>query len=134
MNPRIDLNLGDKDHLFGHGTIDKGVQATYTSVLNPSFNALSPQPSYEGQVGEQHTFSPTLSNQFLASMIYYVAVFSNTNQAASEQLVPFTLIFADGSTGNNGTAAWPGGLQYDLAPGAQRDRLHLPGRSELEQG
>lgn len=110
MNPRIDLNLGDKDHLFGHGTIDKGVQASYTSVLNPSFNALSPQPSYEGQVGEQHTFSPTLSNQFLASMIYYVAVFSNTNQAASEQLVPFTLIFADGSTGNNGTAAWPGGL------------------------
>jgi len=109
LNPRIDYNISAKDHLFGHATIDKGVQATYTSVLNPLFNADSPQPSYQGQLAEQHTFSPTLSNQFLFSTIYYVAVFSNTTQAASEKLAPFSLIFASGDMSNNGSAAYPGG-------------------------
>lgn len=110
VNPRVDVNVSAKDHLFAHGTIDKGVQATYTSVLNPLFDALSPQPSYQGQLGETHTFSPSLSNQFLAAMIHYVAVFSNTTQAASEQIVPFSLIFADGAMDNNDSSAYPGGL------------------------
>ena len=58
MTARIDQNLSDKDHLFGHAKIDKGLQATYTNVLNPVFNADSPQPQYEGQLGETHTFLP----------------------------------------------------------------------------
>jgi hypothetical protein len=113
FNPRFDWNITDKDHMFGHGTIDKGVQATYTSVLNPIYNADSSQPSYQGQVGEQHTFSPTLNNQFLATLIYYVAVFSNPNQAASENPalggMPFSLIFVDTPLSNNGSPAYPGG-------------------------
>jgi hypothetical protein len=110
INSRIDQNLGTADHLFGHATVDKGVQATYTSLLNPLFDALSPQPSYDGQLSEQHTFSTAMSNQFLFSTNHYVAVFSNTNEAASEQIVPFSLIFADGNMAANGTGAWPGGL------------------------
>jgi hypothetical protein len=116
VNPRIDWNISDKDHLFGHATIDKGVQATYTNVLNPLYDALSAQPSYQGQLGETHTFSPTLSNQFLFSMIYYVAVFSNANEAASEDPskggMPFSLIFADTLLGNNPGAAYPGGENF----------------------
>ncbi|MFP5204852.1 MAG: carboxypeptidase regulatory-like domain-containing protein [Acidobacteriota bacterium] len=112
INPRFDWNISDKDHLFGHGTVDKGVQATYTSVLNPLFNAASAQPSYQGQLGEQHTFSPTLTNQFLTTMNYYVAVFSNATQAQSEQIVPFSLIFANGPMHSNTNASWPGG--YNL--------------------
>ena len=88
---RIDQNFSSNDHLFGHFTVDKGVQATYTNVLNPLFNALSPQPAYEGQLGEQHIFSPNVSNSFMFSTIYYRAVFTNTNEAASEKLVPFRL-------------------------------------------
>ncbi len=110
FNGRIDQNISDKDHLFGHATIDKGVQATYTNLMNPIFDALSPQPSYDGQLSEQHTFSPSASNQFLFSTNYYRAVFTNTSEAASEKIVPFSLIFADGDLGSNGTAAWPGGL------------------------
>jgi hypothetical protein len=109
-NGRIDQNWGDNDHLFGHVTVDKGVQATYTNVLNPLFNALSPQPAYEGQLAEQHIFSPNVSNSFLLSTIYYRAVFTNTNESASASIVPFSLIFADGDIGSNGTSAWPGGL------------------------
>jgi hypothetical protein len=112
LNGRIDHALTSKDHLFGHVTIDRGVQASYTNVLNSLFDAASSQPSYAGQLGDQHSFSPALTNQFLFSVNHYVAVFSNANQAASEQIVPFSLIFADGDLGNNtpntGTA-WPGG-------------------------
>lgn len=110
FNGRIDHTFSDMDHLFGHTTIDKGTQATFTSLLNPLFDALSPQPAYEGQLGETHVFTPALSNQFMFSTIYYRAVFSNTNQAKSEQIVPFSLIFADGDLANNGPGAWPGGL------------------------
>ena len=110
FNGRIDHTFSERDHLFGHATIDKGVQATYTSLLNPLFDALSPQPSYEGQLGEQHIFSPTISNSFEFSTIYYRAVFTNTNEAASAQQVPFTLIFADQDLAGNGSGAFPGGL------------------------
>ena len=110
MNGRVDQVFSEKDHLFAHFEIDKGLQATFTSVLNPVFNADSPQPQYQGQLNETHTFSPTLTNQFLFATIYYRAIFTNTNLAAATQLAPFSLIFADGDLGNNGTAAWPGGL------------------------
>jgi len=112
ITARIDQNLSDTDHLFGHAKIDKGLQATYTNVLNPVFNADSPQPQYEGQLGETHTFSPNLTNQFLFAAIYYRAIFTNTSLAAATKLVPFSLIFADQDLGNNGASAWPGG--YDL--------------------
>lgn len=108
-NGRIDQNWGDNDHLFGHMTVDKGVQATYTNVLNPLFDALSPQPQYEGQLAEQHTFTPNVSNQFLFSAIYYRAVFTNTNEAASAKVVPFMLVFADGDLSGNPGSAQPGG-------------------------
>jgi hypothetical protein len=65
INARVDHTISDTDHLFGHMTSDNGNQATFTSLLNPLFNALSPQPSWEGQLGEQHIFSPTLTNSFL---------------------------------------------------------------------
>ena len=110
INGRIDQTISDKDHLFGHMTYDDGVQATFTSVLNPLFNAASPQPAWDGQLGEQHIFSPSLSNSFLFATNWYQAIFSNTNEAASEKLSPFSLIFADSDLGNNGTAGWPGGL------------------------
>ncbi len=110
MTGRIDQSFSDKDHLFGHFEVDKGLQATYTNVLNPIFNADSPQPQYQGQLNETHIFSPSLTNQFLFATIYYRAIFTNTNLAASVAQVPFTLIFADGDLGNNPDTAWPGGL------------------------
>jgi hypothetical protein len=109
FNGRIDQSFSEKDHLFGHATVDRGVQATFTSVLNPLYDALSPQPAYEGQLGETHIFSPAVSNQFLFATNWYQAVFSNTNEAASEKIAPFSLIFADGDLGINGSSAWPGG-------------------------
>jgi hypothetical protein len=106
---RIDVNLGANDKLFGHSNVDKGLQATYTDAFNPLFDADSPQPQYQGQLSETHTFSPTLTNQFLFSLIYYRAIFTNTNLGAADALIPFSLNSASlvgGSTafdGNYGT-------------------------------
>jgi hypothetical protein len=112
MTGRVDQVLSDKDHLFAHFNIDKGLQATFTSLLDPVFNADSPQPQYSGQLNETHTFSPTLTNQFLFAAIYYRAIFTNTNLAAATQLVPFSLFFQDQDLGNNGPAGAPGGEDY----------------------
>jgi hypothetical protein len=112
MTGRVDQVFSDKDKLFVHFEIDKGLQASYTSLLDPVFNADSPQPQYSGQLNETHIFSPRLTNQFLFSAVYYRAVFTNTNLADAVKVAPFTLIFADQDLSNNGFQAWPGG--YDL--------------------
>jgi hypothetical protein len=114
---RVDQTLGSKDSLFGHVTVDKGLQATSTSLLNPEFDAFSPQPQYEGQLGETHTFTQNLTNQFLFANIYYRAVFTNTTQAQANAAVPFTLVFLNGSLANDGVAGLVGGADYDWPQG-----------------
>lgn len=89
---RTDFILGSNDHLFVHFKVDKGVQPTETSFLNPIFDAQSPQPSYEGQLGETHTFSPSVTNQFLFAASYYRAIFINTSATKLASSIPFTLI------------------------------------------
>ena len=92
INDRVDFNLGDTDHLYIHSKVDKGVQPTQTSFLDPIFNAESPQPSYEGQLSESHTFSPQMTNQFLFAANYYRAVFTNTNGTKlAASAIPFVL-------------------------------------------
>ena len=93
VNGRIDVNFSEKDHLLIHSKTDHGIQPTATSFLNPIFNASSPQPSYEGQLGETHTFNSYLTNQFLFAASYYRAIFTNTNGVTlGKSAIPFTLI------------------------------------------
>jgi Carboxypeptidase regulatory-like domain len=101
ISGRVDQRLTDKDNLFGHFKVDKGVQPTYTSLLNPLFNAASPQPEYEGQLNETHVFNPQIANQFVFATIYYRAIFTNTNQAAANLIAPFTLEWLDGDLGTS---------------------------------
>jgi hypothetical protein len=109
---RIDQKLGDKDNLFLHATYDTGTQPTYTNLLNPIFDALSPQPQYSGQLNETHVFSPNITNQFVFAEIYYQAIFQNTNAAAANQYAPFGIIFfGSGDLGNNGFNN-PGGEDF----------------------
>jgi Carboxypeptidase regulatory-like domain len=110
---RVDLKLTDKDTAFGHFKWDKGVQAAYTDPINPLFNAFSPQPSFEGTLGETHIINSNISNQFLFGVIWSSSVFTNTNLAASNALVPYALNFTNfgGSfTGLGGeNNVWPQG-------------------------
>ncbi|HET6170888.1 MAG TPA: hypothetical protein VFE01_11935, partial [Terracidiphilus sp.] len=94
---RIDQVIGTSDNLFVHYEQDKGFQPTVTSLVNPIFNAVSTQPNYNGQIGEGHTFSPNVVNQFLLAGTYYQAIFTNPNQTAANAQVPFALVFLAGS-------------------------------------
>ena len=87
------------------------MQATYTDLLNPIFNSDSPQPQYEGQLNETHILSPNIINQFVFAAIYYRAIFTNTNQAAANNLVPFGLQWSTGAFSGLGGIdyLWPQG-------------------------
>ena len=123
INDRVDFNLGQNDHLFIHSKVDKGVQPTQTSFLDPIFNAESPQPSYEGQINWTHTFTPRLTNQLLIDGSYYRAIFTNTNgKALGASNIPFTLIpegFASGGDwdANVNATSWVGGANYAFPQG-----------------
>ncbi len=107
LTGRFDLNVTDKDRLFVHYKQDKGVQPTYTSLINPIFNAESPQPQYEGQTGWTRSISPSITNQFLVTGLYYRAIFTNTSQAAATASLPLVFIPLDGSWLNNDTSINP---------------------------
>ena len=94
---RIDQHIGEKDSLFGTYDMDRGVQATYTDPLKPTFDALSVQPQYSGQLGETHVFTPNITNQFTFAALWYSAVFTNQNLDASKALVPYTVAWIDNS-------------------------------------
>ena len=103
ITSRVDQVLGSKDNMFVHAKIDKGVQPTFTSLLDPVFDTNSPQPQYEGQFNETHIFSPSVSNQFVFAAIYYRAIFDNTNEKAANAIAPFDILaFLDGNLANNG--------------------------------
>jgi hypothetical protein len=104
---RVDQNVGNNDKAFVHFRMDRGVQATYTDPLNPTFNLDSFQPQYEGQLQEVHTFSPTTVNSFNLSGSYYRAIFQQTNPAAALALQPMEVSF----TGN---ALFPLGRDYTI--------------------
>jgi hypothetical protein len=113
LTSRVDYVLSDKDTIFGHFKWDKGVQATYTDPINPTFNDQSVQPSFEGTLGETHVFSPNVTNQFLFSALWYSAVFTNQNLAAANALVPYSVNFS----ALGGTFTGLGGIDYFFPQG-----------------
>lgn len=108
---RVDQRLGNKDSLYGTFEDDQGLQATYTDPLNSAFNADSVQPQYSGQLGETHIFTPNITNQFTFALLWYSAIFTNQNLAASKNLVPYSVSWVDGSFNGLGglNYVWPQG-------------------------
>ena len=117
MSGRIDQVLSVNDNLFGHFKVDKGIQATFTSLLDPVYDVDSAQPQYEGQLDETHVFNPHTTNQFLFAATYYRAIFSNTNQAKGNAVYPASLVFLGGVLGQSGVPGFVGGLNYDFPQG-----------------
>ncbi len=98
ITDRVDFILGPNDTMYVHSKVDKGTQPTQTSYLDPMFNAASPQPSYEGQLNETHTFNSNLTNQFLFAASYARTIFTNTNAAKAFASVPFVLRSVGGTS------------------------------------
>ena len=97
VTARVDEKFGPKDSLFAHFKWDYGVQPAFVDPINSAFNAESAQPTWEGQLDETHIFSPNLVNEFNFSTMWYATPFVNTNPAAAAALIPYTLVFLDGS-------------------------------------
>ncbi len=94
---RIDHIVSPKDQVFLHVFTDHGVQATFTNTINPVFNQTSPQPEWQGQLNETHTFSNRAVNQFLAAFQWSGILFGPANYPATLQAFPTELKFSGGS-------------------------------------
>lgn len=80
---RLDWNISDRHLVFFRVTDDQGEQASYTSLINPSWNQVSNQPSWTGQMNDTYTFTPNLTNNFIAAALYSSGVFKPANQQAA---------------------------------------------------
>jgi carboxypeptidase family protein len=94
---RMDYVIGTNDHIYGRVQSDIGFQGSYTDPISPLFNLVSPQPEYQGQLMENHTFGPTATNQFLLSGQWYSATFNQPSRPAAIAAFPTSLIFGDGT-------------------------------------
>jgi hypothetical protein len=110
LSARIDYSFSDKDKIFGRMKFDRGVQPTYTDVINPAFDTDSVQPQNEGQLNYTHVFTPTIVNNFIGSVLYYSAIFGSVNSSSPALgLLPGNLAFTDGSLSNLGFGSGSGG-------------------------
>lgn len=94
---RMDYTISSKDRIFGRVQADNGFQGSYTDPISPLFNLVSPQPEYQGQLSENHTFGPTVTNQFIVSGQWYSATFNAPNLPAALAAFPTNLFMGDGS-------------------------------------
>jgi Carboxypeptidase regulatory-like domain len=94
---RIDQIVSPKDQLFLHVFTDHGVQATSTNTINSAFNQTSPQPEWQGQLNETHSFSSRAVNQFLAAFQWSGILFGPGNYLVAVQTFPTELKFSGGS-------------------------------------
>ena len=114
LTARVDYRIGAKDNFYIHYKQDHGIQPTYTDLISPLFTDSSPQPAWEGQMNETHTFSTNLTNQLVLTGNYYSAPFQNNNNPATlASSAPSTVIFISGDIGNQ----YYGGIDYDFPQG-----------------
>ena len=116
---RIDYNLSTNDHIFGRYQFDRGFQGSYVDPISPLFNAVSPQPEYQGQIEESHSFGSTATNQFIMAGQWYTAPFNNVNPSATLAAFPGTgVVPAATSLSFNDGSFYPlGALQFILPQG-----------------
>jgi hypothetical protein len=95
MAARLDYTISDHDKLFGRFKMDRGFQPSYTDPINPVFDLISTQPTYEGQLVETHSFSQNIVSQFLVYGSWYSSIFEPANLASTESAFPGTFDFDD---------------------------------------
>ena len=97
LSGRVDHIVSDRDQMFLHIFTDHGVQATSTNVINQAFDATSPQPEWQGQFNETHTFSPRAINQFVAAFQWSGILFGPANYTSTLAAFPAQLNISGGN-------------------------------------
>ena len=135
---RADINVSNVDKLFLRYRMDRGVQATATDPVSPLFNATSTQPQYEGQINNTRTINPATINSFIASGIWYSAIFNITDYSAAKAAYPYFTADISGSGwwnfgGLGASSAFPQGrkvTQYQFVDDLSMSR----GSHDLKSG
>lgn len=110
LSGRVDQIISTADHVFVQLSMDRGVQATFTDPINPSFNITSNQPQYQGQLNWTHGFGSVGVNQLIASASHYQAIFG-PNAAARSAVLPMVVSLT------GGLFTRLGGIDYDFPQG-----------------
>jgi hypothetical protein len=105
---RTDYNINDKQKISFRFNYDWGLQATAPSVISPTFNSQSNQPSSQGQMTYTYVISPNLVNNFVGSGTWYAAVFGVADFAKTTALMPESISISDGGFTSVG-AGFPNG-------------------------
>lgn len=113
---RIDWNVSNSQKIYGRYKMDRGSQPTYTSYINPLFDAVSIQPEYEGQFNDTASFGPNKTNTFVAAANWYSAYFGPASNAASLAVYPYFGITDYGLDGSGTVNS--SGLSFLGVPGA----------------
>ena len=94
---RVDQIISSKDQSFLRIQTDHGLQASTTNVINPIFNSVSPQPEWQGQWNETHTFNSRAVNQFIAAFQWSSITGGPPDIPATLAVFPTQLAFSGGS-------------------------------------
>jgi hypothetical protein len=92
---RVDWNVGSKDLAFILVQYDAGLQPTNTDLISSAFNAKSNRPWWQGQFIENHTFSPSVSNEFTLGGYWASLVFQLTNPFEALSAFPTVLAWSN---------------------------------------
>ncbi|MGA2137021.1 MAG: hypothetical protein ABSH50_32415, partial [Bryobacteraceae bacterium] len=115
---RVDHRISDKDLAYFRYKLDRGTQPSATDPVDPAFDAISQQPSWDAQLDETHILSPRATNSFMATLSYYRAQFTQ-NTAQDLSIFPYGIITSGTVpfTGFNGIYEFPQGrniTQYQV--------------------
>jgi hypothetical protein len=107
---RVDQRIGDKDQAYFRYKLDRGTQPSATDPVDPKFDAISKQPSWDAQLDETHIFGPRATNSFMATLSYYRAQFTQ-DTAQDLSIFPYGIITSGTVpfTGFNGIYEFPQG-------------------------
>ncbi|MGH9467307.1 MAG: carboxypeptidase regulatory-like domain-containing protein, partial [Terriglobales bacterium] len=72
---RVDQHINADNTMYFRYSLDRGIQATATDPINPTFDIFSNQPEYQGQLNWTHSFSGASVNQLNLSANHYSAIF-----------------------------------------------------------
>ncbi len=97
---RVDHRITDKDQAYFRYKLDRGTQPSATDPVDPQFDAISKQPSWDAQLDETHIFSPRATNSFMATLSYYRAQFTQ-DTPLDLSIFPYGII-------NSGTVPFTG--------------------------
>jgi Carboxypeptidase regulatory-like domain len=117
---RIDYNINANNTTWFRFQADTGLQAAYSDPINPSFDAISPQPLYSFAAGYTHIFSQNLVNYFNPGFSWYQSLFAPSNFQKTLGEFPIVL---QGSGANAFTTV--GGLDNTWLQGRSAARFFI---------